>query len=254
MDTIIVPSAVIPAQPPPGMIMHCGAKYIGRQELRSLTTPEGTATHRPIPHVDVVEALIETLGFRKLNVVNDRYAVGRDGARMFGVLQVDVEESGVRFSIAIRNSHDKAFALGLVVGFTTLCCDNLSFMGDFQPVLRKHTKGANVRDVLALGVEQCQRAWEPMTRRLSAWENYALTDDAARLIIYRAFIERDGIELPRHLGPLVHAEYMAPSYDEFKPRTLRSLEASFTHVLKQLDPVPQFQATAAVGEFFQQFA
>jgi len=251
MDTVLVPSAVI--SPPPGLLAHCGAQYIGRQELRALQTPDGTATHKPIPHADVVEALIETLGFRKLNVVNDRYAIGKGGARMFGVLQVDMEESGVRFSVAIRNSHDKAFSLGLVVGFTTLCCDNLSFHGDFQPVLRKHTPGVQIRDVMALGVEACQRAWEPMTRRLNAWANHSLTDDAAKLIIYRAFIERDGLELPRHLGPLVHAEYVNPSYEEFRPRTLRSLEAAFTHSVKQLDPVPQFQATADIGTFFQQF-
>jgi hypothetical protein len=251
MDAVIAPEVL---SPPPGLIAMHGARFVGRQELRTVQTPPMTATHVPISHADVVEALIETLGFRKLTVVNDRYALGRDGARMFGVLQVNVEESGVRFCVGIRNSHDKSFSLGLVVGYTTLVCDNLSFVGDFEPVLRKHTRGVNIRDVLALGVEASQRAWEPITRRIDAWSNYQLTDDQARLIIYRAFIERDGIELPRHLGPMVHQEYMTPSFEAFRPRTLRSLEAAFTHAVKRLDPVPQFQATAAVGAYFQQFS
>lgn len=251
MSTVLVPEIVTP---PPGLLAHCGARFTGRQELRALVTPPGTATHRPIPHAEVVEALIETLGFRKLNVVSDRYAIAKEGNRMFGVLQVDVEESGARFSIGIRNAHDKSFALALTVGYTVLVCDNMCFSGDFCPVLRKHSKNLNVQDVLSVAVDQMHRSFEPMARRINAWANHSLTDDAARLIIYRAFIERDGIAIPRHLGPLIHQEYFEPTYDDFRPRTLRSLEAAFTQVFKQLEPVPQFQATAALGGYLQQFS
>ena len=39
---------------------------IDRAQLALVPTPQGTATHRPIPHHEVVQALIETLGFRRL--------------------------------------------------------------------------------------------------------------------------------------------------------------------------------------------
>jgi hypothetical protein len=249
MSTVLVPSILTP---PPGLISSTG-QYLGRQELRTVPTPSGTSTHRPIPHHEVVEALIETLGFRKFTVVNDRYALANNGNRMFGVLQVDLEESGVRFCIGVRNSHDKAFSLGLVFGYTTIVCENLSFSGAFEPLMRKHTKNANIQDIVALGVENAQRAWEPMTRKIDAWSHHSLTDDQARLVIYRAFIERDGLTLPRHLGPLIHQEYFEPTYEDFKPRTIRSLEAAFSQTIKMLEPVQQFQATAAVGTYFSQF-
>ncbi|MGE5769513.1 MAG: hypothetical protein ACM32G_04375, partial [Betaproteobacteria bacterium] len=57
-----------------------------RNELAQVPTPVGTATHKPIPHIEVVEKLIETLSFRQIGVVSEEYAVSSDGMRMFGVM------------------------------------------------------------------------------------------------------------------------------------------------------------------------
>ena len=46
------------------LITHAGK--ISREELALIPTPEGTATHRPVPHHQVVQALAETLGFRHI--------------------------------------------------------------------------------------------------------------------------------------------------------------------------------------------
>jgi uncharacterized protein (TIGR03435 family) len=59
-----------------------------RQQLQLVPTPLGTATHRPVPHSEVVEALIETLGFRHIGVVKDEFAISKDGMKMFGVLDL----------------------------------------------------------------------------------------------------------------------------------------------------------------------
>jgi hypothetical protein len=37
-------------------------RTIGREELVLVPTPPATETHRPIPHHEIVHALIETLG------------------------------------------------------------------------------------------------------------------------------------------------------------------------------------------------
>jgi hypothetical protein len=39
--------------------------------LALIPTPLGTDTHRPIPHIEVVNAIIETLGFRHIAVHRD---------------------------------------------------------------------------------------------------------------------------------------------------------------------------------------
>lgn len=90
---------------------------LSREELALVPTPQGTATHRPVPHIEVVNALIETLGFRHVGVVKDEYAVDKTGAKMFGVMEIDQGMDGARFALGIRNSHDKTFRLAITVGY-----------------------------------------------------------------------------------------------------------------------------------------
>ena len=72
-------------------------RTIGREELTLVPTPPATETHRPIPHHEIVRALIETLGFRHIGVVQDEYAVSADGMRMFGVIDLSSGFDGCRF-------------------------------------------------------------------------------------------------------------------------------------------------------------
>ena len=120
-----------------GLLTHAGATRIGRQELPALPTPEATGTHKPIPHHALVEALVESLAYRQLDIVKDEYAVSADGMRLFGFLSLNLEHAGIRLALGIRNSHDKSFSLGITVGYRVFVCDNLAFHGDFMPVTKK---------------------------------------------------------------------------------------------------------------------
>ena len=71
---------------------------------------------RPFPHIAVVEKLIEALGFRQIDVVQEKYAVSADGMRMFGVMDLSSGFQGCRFAIGSRNSHDKSFRVSCPVG------------------------------------------------------------------------------------------------------------------------------------------
>ena len=82
---------------------------MNRAELARISVPPATPTHKPVPHHEIVEALIETLGFRQIGVVREEYAVTADGMRMFGVMDLSSGFDGCRFAIGLRNSHDKSF-------------------------------------------------------------------------------------------------------------------------------------------------
>ena len=45
-------------------------------------------------------------------------------------------------------------------------------------------------------------------------------------------------------GGSVHNLYFESKYEEFRPRTIWSLSNAFTSAFKELDPIPQFKATA----------
>ena len=48
-------------------------RLITRDELAQVATPAGTATHKTVPHIAVVEKLIEALSFRQIGVVREEY-------------------------------------------------------------------------------------------------------------------------------------------------------------------------------------
>src|ERR1700734_3563441 len=181
-----------------GTLLTHGSK-IGREELALVLAPQGTATHKVIPHHEVVNALVDTLSLRHIAPVREEYAVSKDGMKMFGIMELETTFQGCRFALGIRNAHDKSMRLAMTVGYRVLVCDNMAFSGGFTPVFAKHSKNFNLIHSLEIGVSDMQRNFEPMTEQVRRWRDSQLTDVAARLIIYQAFIEAE-IDLPKHLA------------------------------------------------------
>jgi hypothetical protein len=230
------------------LMAHTGTSKLTREQLVTILPPEATETHKPIPHSQLIENVIEGLSYRHINVVRDEYAVSEDGMKLFGILELATGFDGASFALGIRNANDKSMRLALTVGYRVFVCDNMAFHGDFTPVLAKHSKHFNLQDALAIGIDRMQRNFEPMQKQVESWRQFQLTDAAAKLIIYNAFIE-DALEAPKHLARHVNDLYFEPKYDEFRERTFWSLSNAFTSALKELDPIPQFKATAKLGEF-----
>ena len=121
----------------------------------------------------------------------------------------------------------------------------------FTPVLAKHSKSFNLIDTLSVGVDRIQRNFEAMQRPVDSWRQAQITDAQAKLIFYSAFVE-GRLDAPKSLLPEVHRLHFEPEYPEFSQRTMWSLSNAFTSAFKKLDPVPQFKATAKLGEFLTQ--
>src|SRR5262245_42719243 len=112
------------------LLAGTGTRRITRAELALISTPEATRTHKPVSHAEVANAVIETLGFRRIGVVHDEYVVSNDGMKMFGCMDLEEEFSGCRFSIGLRNSNDKSMRLALTIGYRVMVCSNMAFKGD----------------------------------------------------------------------------------------------------------------------------
>ena len=232
------------------LLAHCGSSKITREELKLIPTPEASPTHQPIPHNQIVEALVEGLSFRHISAIREEYAVSSDGMKMFGVLDLETTFDGCRFSVGIRNSNDKSMRLAVTVGYRVLVCDNMAFHGDFTPVLAKHSKHFSLVDVLSIGIDRIQRNFEPMKKQVESWKATRISDESAKLVIYRAFVEGE-LDVPKHLARRVHDLYFNPTVEEFAPRTTWSVSNAFTSAFKELDPIPQFRATAKLASFLE---
>jgi len=178
-------------------LISCTGK-ITLAELANLSTPPATATHIPIPHAAVVETLVETLSHRHIAVVDQEFAASKDDMEMFGVLDLETGFEGCRFAVGIRNSNNKRFRLACTVGLRVFVCHNLAFRGDYSPVLAKHSKHFSVEDALSIGVDRMQRNFEPMRRQVESWRAQQLSTEAAKLMIYRAFIDKpEAAQIPK---------------------------------------------------------
>jgi hypothetical protein len=65
-----------------------------------------------------------------------------------------------------------------------------------------------------------------------------------------AFIE-DDLDAPKHLARRVHELYFSPEHEDFQSGTMWSLSNAFTSAFKELDPIPQFKATAKLGPYLE---
>ena len=67
-------------------------------------------------------------------------------------------------------------------------------------MLAKHTKHLSLVDILSIGADRGQRNFEPMRKQVEAWKTTRLPDEAAKLVIYGAFVEGE-LDVPKHLAP-----------------------------------------------------
>jgi Domain of unknown function (DUF932) len=231
------------------LVAHCGARKVTRDELMEIRAPEGTKTHQPISHHEVVQVLEEALTFRYLKVVREEYAVSADGMKVFGIMELNSEFKGCRFAIGMRNSNDKTMRLALTVGYRVFVCDNMAFSGDFTPLSHKHTNNFQLQDAISIAVDRIHRSFAPLRKKVEIMRDLELTENQVRLLIYEAFLDRRIRGLPRQLMPLVHDYYFNPREESFFPRSLWSLSNAFTSAFKKLAPTKQFETTARLGSF-----
>ena len=117
-------------------------------------------------------------------------------------------------------------------------------------MLAKHAKNLSLVDILSVGVYCMQRKFDPMRKQVEAWKGTRLPDESAKLVIYRAIVEGE-LDVPKHLARRVHDLYFNPQIEDFAPRTAWSLSNAFTSAFKELDPIPQFKATAKLASFLE---
>lgn len=234
------------------LVAHCGSQKVTREELKDIPVPEATRSHQPLSHFEIVEVLDEALSFRSLKIYKDEYAVSNDGMKMFGVMDLRFGFDGGRFAIGIRNSNDKSMRLALTAGYRVFVCDNMAFSGDFAPLLHKHTKNLDLSDAISIAVDRIHRGFSQLEMRVKEMKALGLTDNDARVLIYRAFLERSIKGVPRNLMGEVHNLYFNPDHDAFKARNLWSLSNAFTSAFKMLGPLKRFEATARLGSFIKE--
>lgn len=217
------------------LILHCGAAHVAREAITAVATPEHTDTWYPIPHADFVNQVEAALQTANMRVVEQAHSLTKEGNRYFGLLQVaNCQTTGEDYSyvLGLRNSHDKSFPAGLVVGSEVFVCDNLSFSGEIR-IARKHTKFImdDLPRLTSNAVGMLAEKWTLMTDRIERYKTSELSDKDAHDFLVRS-IDAGAATLQQL--PAILKEWRAPRHPEFaQAKTAWRLFNAFTEIGKE---------------------
>lgn len=215
------------------LITHCGAQQVSREKAFAAKAPPATRSFKPIPHgklYSLVEQELESMG---LTIVQDVHALAHEDMRYFGMMEVKSKDASRDYStvIGLRNSNDKAYPAGLVVGSGVLVCDNLSFLGEIQ-VARRHTRHI-LRDLPTLvagAVAKVSRVEAFQDERISRYREHELVDAEVNNMLIES-LDR-GIISSAKIGQVL-GEWREPRHPEFaEGKTAWRLMNAYTEILK----------------------
>ena len=208
-------------------------KFVDRNALALVPTPNPTQTWRPVPHIDVVDAVENAIANRGMTIASERFGLARDNQKMFGVITL-AKQNNPEWTrcIGIRNSHDQSFAAGICCGVSVLVCSNLCFGGEFV-IKRRHTSGIDLFSMVEETMDAMTDNYLSFEERLLDLHDMPLYDDYARIFIVMA-AEYGAIPSCDILA--VFNEYMEPRHEEFKERTKWSLLNAFTEIAHKYKP------------------
>jgi hypothetical protein len=253
MNAIIDAPAAAPASVP-GLLLHCGAETVTRDQLAAVPTPRPTGTWFPLAHRDLVtevECHLLTSGFLIKSMV---HSLSHSGARYFGILQVglpDRETTDYAWVVGLRNSHDKTYPAGMVAGTQVFVCDNLAFTGEVR-LSRKHTRHASrdLRNLTARAVGKLGDRFHNLDRRIAAYRGKHTSDWAAHDLVIRAI---DCGAITTKQVPHVLAEWRKPRHLQFEHRNAWSLFNAFTEAQKRTNPHHALPRGEALHGLFDAF-
>ena len=214
-------------------LMMSEGKYVGRNEIATVPTPTGTTSWKPVPHLDVIDAVTEAVKARNWQILDEQYGLAREGQRMFGVMRIN-NSSSREWSrcIGIRNSHDQSLSVGLAAGISVMCCSNLAF-GGTMVLKRRHTSRIELNGLVVTAIEELELEFLNLETVSEDLKLHEVSADEARAAIVKA--AEVGAVNSCDIVPIFR-EFQNPCHEEFAEPTRWSLLNAFTEHAKKYSP------------------
>ena len=229
-------------------LMMCDGKFVSRKEVALVLTPEASESWKPVPHIDVIEAVSEVVQAHKWQIMDENFGLAREGQKMFGVMRINKSNSSDwSRCIGLRNSHDKSFAVGLSAGISVTVCSNLAF-GGTTVIKRRHTSRIELTELVDVAMTELENEFlmlETVCEDLKVI--YLKNDDEARSRIVRA-AELGAIN-SSDIVPVFN-EFKNPRHPEFAEPTRYSLLNAFTETIKKYTPLRVDRSYMALNNAF----
>ena len=217
-----------------GLCMSGGGDFVDRNAVALVETPEGTDSWKPVPHIEVIEAVTEVVKAHNWTITEEQFGLAREGQKLFGVMKINTTSSSDwTRCIGLRNSHDKSFSVGLSAGISVMVCSNMAF-GGTTVIKRRHTSRIELAQLVDVAVNELENEFLIMEKVCEEMKvQYLKDDDEARSRIVRA--AEIGAINSSDIVP-VFKEFKQPQHEEFTEPTRWSLLNAFTETIKKYTP------------------
>jgi hypothetical protein len=250
------------------VLSHTASRLVSRDELATIPAGDPVGPrHKPVAHIELVTTVRDAFAERGYAVEREHYSVTRDGARLFGTLDLkpvtgrsltDGMDGGM--AVRLRHSNDAAFALGVIAGVRVFVCDNLVFSGGESLLRRKQTTGLDLDREVHRGMGRAFASYGDLDRLLASLKNTELTDDQVRLAIYNLVLDGEVLP-PSQLGKVhswyFHADEIASDadtdrgLDDVAQRTAYGVMSAMTRVARDFSPHRQQDVGIAVASHLE---
>ncbi len=229
-----------------GLMMSEG-KFVGRDEIALVPTPEATASWKPVPHTEVIDAVTDVVRAHNWQILDEQYGLARDGQRMFGFMRIN-KTSSTEWSrcIGIRNSHDQSIAVGLAAGLCVKVCSNL-MLGGSMVLKRRHTSRIELNGLVMEAIDELDNEFLTLETVAEDLKMLYVKDDQARVAIVKA--AEAGAVNSSDIVPIFR-EFKEPRHEEFAEPTRWSLLNAFTENAKKYSPARADQCYRGLNRLF----
>ena len=114
-----------------GLMLHCGAHAVEREQVAEVNTPQRTETWTPISHEYLIDEVSRTLNASRMSIAEESHALTRDGQRYFGLFRIesqDLANKDYSTVMGLRNAHDKCFPAAIAFGASVFVCDGGAYL------------------------------------------------------------------------------------------------------------------------------
>jgi X-X-X-Leu-X-X-Gly heptad repeat protein len=219
--------------------------------------------HRPIPHWELVDALIDGAEDQGWTVEGSDLGIASHGATLFGTIQMRrSSDDGVwgpptarawretGTTLGFRSSTNETLALEGVAGEHVFVCSNLCLSGDVVTFKRKSTTGLSLTRMVADGLERFAAQSAQLQTGITRLKDTPLSDTNAKARIFDIF--NRGVLPSRLLQPIAR-QYFDPaaSAPDCQARNLWSLNNACTRSIQALSAGAAFDAAHRIGHHFK---
>ena len=87
-------------------LMMCDGKFVSRNEVALVPTPKASESWKPVPHIDVIEAVSEVVQAHKWQILDENFGLAREEQKMFGVMRINKSNSSDWWKFQARNLYE----------------------------------------------------------------------------------------------------------------------------------------------------